>query len=91
LALSYLYHIHRVHEIKRKNAQASKKHSLKHTVSKHGRRERNRAEDFVHKLTTQIARMFNVHGFKISEGCSQEEEGTTETSQSKTGEQSFNI
>ncbi len=62
--LSYLYHIHRVHEIKRKNAQASKKHSLKHTVSKHGRREKNRAEDFVHKLTTQIARMFNVHGFE---------------------------
>ena len=63
--LSPLYHIHRVHEIKRKNAQASKKHSLKHTVSKHGRREKNRAEDFVHKLTTQIAKMFKcAHAFE---------------------------
>ncbi len=66
--LKYLYHIHRVHEIRRKRAQskASKKDSLKPIVSKHGRRERNRAEDFVHKLTTQLARIFpNVeHGFE---------------------------
>ena len=65
--LSHLYHIHRVHEIKRKKAQskASKKHSLKSVVTKHGRRERNRAEDLVHKLTTQIARMFKcAHAFE---------------------------
>ena len=66
--LRYLYHVHRVHEIKRKDAQskASKKPSLKPIVSRHGRRERNRARDFIHKLTTQLARMFpNVeHGFE---------------------------
>ena len=66
--LRYLYHIHRVHEIKRKSAQskASKKPSLKPIVSKHGRREKTRAKDFVHKLTTQLARKFPnaVHGFE---------------------------
>ncbi|MHC1636356.1 MAG: RNA-guided endonuclease InsQ/TnpB family protein, partial [Candidatus Methanospirareceae archaeon] len=63
--LSHLYHIHRVHEIKRGRAQkgASKKASL--VVSKHGRRERNRARDFVHKLTTRLAREFEgVHAFE---------------------------
>ena len=66
--LRHLYHIHRVHEIKRERAQskASKKSSLKSIVSKHGRRERNRAKDFIHKLTTQLSKMFpNVmHGFE---------------------------
>lgn len=66
--LRRLYHIHRVHEIKRKKAQsiASKKHSINSKVSKHGRRERNRAKDFIHKLTTQLTRIFPnaVHGFE---------------------------
>ena len=66
--LRQLYHIHRVHEIKRKRAQskASKKPSLKPVISKHGQRERNRARDFVHKLTTELARMFPdaEHGFE---------------------------
>jgi len=52
--LSRLYHIHRVHEVKRRKTQrrAVKKPSLKHVVSRHGEREINRARDFVHKLTT---------------------------------------
>ena len=66
--LKYLYHIHRVHEIKRKKAQskASKTPSLKPIVSKHGKRERNRVRDFIHKLTTQLARTFlnTEHGFE---------------------------
>jgi len=66
--LRQLYHIHRVHEIKRKKAQskASKKTSLKSVVSRHGRREKNRARDFVHKLTTKLAREFSntIHGFE---------------------------
>ncbi|OYT30508.1 MAG: transposase [Thermofilum sp. ex4484_82] len=66
--LRHLYHIHRVHEIKRKKAQskASKKTSLKSIVSKHGRRERNRAKDFIHKLTTQLVRILPnaTHGFE---------------------------
>ena len=66
--LGHLYHIHRVHEVKMKKAQskASKKPSLKPVVSKHGRRERSRAKDFVHKLTTELARLFPnaKHGFE---------------------------
>ena len=66
--LGYLYHVHRVHEIKRKNAQskASKKPALKPIVSKHGGREKNKARDFIHKLTTQLARTFpnTEHGFE---------------------------
>jgi len=66
--LKQLYHIHRVHEIKRKRAQskASKKHSLKSLVSRHGGRERNRARNFIHKLTTQLAKVLpnTKHGFE---------------------------
>ncbi|MHA1607477.1 MAG: zinc ribbon domain-containing protein [Candidatus Freyarchaeota archaeon] len=66
--LKYLYHIHRVHEIKRKKVQsiASKKHSLKSLVSRHGKREKNRVKDFIHKLTTELTKIFpNVeHGFE---------------------------
>jgi len=66
--LSELYHIHRVHEIKRKRAQsiASKKNTVNDRVTKHGERERNRAKDFVHKLTTMLTRLFPnaVHGFE---------------------------
>jgi len=63
-----LYHIHRVHEIKRKKAQsiASKKHSVKLIVTRHGEREKSRAKDFVHKLTTELANKFPdaIHGFE---------------------------
>jgi len=66
--LSRLYHIHRVHEIKRKIAQsvASKKNTVKDRVTKHGEREKNRAKDFVHKLTTALAKLFPnaIHGFE---------------------------
>ncbi|MHA1607531.1 MAG: RNA-guided endonuclease InsQ/TnpB family protein, partial [Candidatus Freyarchaeota archaeon] len=66
--LKDLYHIHRVHEVKRKNVQsrASKKLSLKPLVSRHGRREKNRAKDFIHKLTTELAKVFPSveHGFE---------------------------
>ncbi len=66
--LRELYHIHRVHEVKRKRAQSktSKKPSFKTIVSKHGKREKNRAKDFIHKLTTQLSRAFPkaLHGFE---------------------------
>jgi len=66
--LSELYHIHRAHEIKRRKAQsvASKKNSVRLIVTNHGCRERNRAKDFVHKLTTELARIFPnaIHGFE---------------------------
>jgi len=66
--LSKLYHIHRVHEIKRQVAQsvASKKNTVKERVTRHGERERNRAKDYIHKLTTMLTRLFPnaVHGFE---------------------------
>ncbi len=66
--LGKLYHIHRVHEIRRKKAQsiASKKHSVKLKASRHGKREGNRARDYVHKLTTWLAEAFPnaLHGFE---------------------------
>jgi len=66
--LSKLYHIHRVHEIKRKRAQsvASTKNSVNERVSRHGERERNRAKDYVHRLTNALTRIFPsaVHGFE---------------------------
>jgi len=38
-------------------------------VSKHGRRESNRANDFIHKLTTYLAKAFPnaLHGFESLE------------------------
>jgi len=66
--LTKLFHIHRVYEIKRKRLQslASKKHSIRSILAKYSRRERNRAKDFVHKLTKEISREFKnyVHGFE---------------------------
>jgi len=66
--LNKLYHIHRVHEIKRKKTQsiAAKKPSVELVVTRHGERERNRARDFIHKLTTMLTRIFpnTVHGFE---------------------------
>jgi putative transposase len=66
--LTELFHIHRVYEIKRQRIQqrASRKPSLRKVLAKYSRRERNRANDFVHKLTTFIASEFKnyVHGFE---------------------------
>jgi putative transposase len=58
--LRELYHIHRVYELKRKRLQllASRKPSLRRALQKYSRRERNRAKDLVHKLTTELARRF---------------------------------
>ena len=66
--LTKLFHIHRVYEIKRRRFQqkASKKPSLRKVLAKYSRRERNRSKDYIHKLTTSIAREFEgyVHGFE---------------------------
>jgi putative transposase len=66
--LTKLFHIHRVYEIKMKGLQqrASKKPSLRKVLAKYSRRERNRANDYIHKLTTYITSEFDgfVHGFE---------------------------
>ncbi|MEM1984903.1 MAG: transposase [Candidatus Korarchaeum sp.] len=66
--LGKLFHIHRVYELKRKRLQAKalKKPSLKRILAKYSRRERNRAKDFVHKLTTSLSRKYRsyIHGFE---------------------------
>jgi len=66
--LTKLFHIHRVYELKRKRLQqkASKKPSLRKVLAKYSKRERNRAKDYIHKLTTFIARGFKgyTHGFE---------------------------
>jgi putative transposase len=66
--LTILFHIHRVYEIKRKRLQqkASKKPSLRKVLAKYSKREKNRAEDFIHKLTTHMVRKFEgyIHGFE---------------------------
>ena len=66
--LTRLFHIHRVYEVKRRRLQqkASKKPSLRKVLTKYSRRERNRANDYIHKLTTSITREFDgiVHGFE---------------------------
>ena len=57
--LKKLYHIHRVYEIKRQKAQSLSRFKPKTSerlLQKYSRREKNRARDFVHKLTTTIAR-----------------------------------
>ena len=54
-----LYHIHRVYEIKRRKIQKLAGHKPKtaeRLMEKYSRRERSRAGDFMHKLTTEIAR-----------------------------------
>jgi len=54
-----LYHIHRVYEVKRKRIQKLSKIKPKTSetlLKKYSNREKNRAKDFVHKLTTKIAR-----------------------------------
>jgi len=66
--LTKLFHIHRVYELKRQRLQqkASKKPSLRRVLAKYSKRERNRAKDYIHKLTTFIARGFKgyTHGFE---------------------------
>jgi putative transposase len=66
--LTKLFHIHRVYEIKRKKLQqkASKKPSLRRALVKYSKREKNRAKDFIHKLTTFMTRKFKdyTHGFE---------------------------
>ncbi|MEM1674823.1 MAG: transposase [Candidatus Bathyarchaeia archaeon] len=69
--LTELFHIHRVYELKRRRLQekASKKPSLRRVLAKYSRRERNRARDFIHKLTTFLSREYEgyIHGFEILE------------------------
>jgi len=66
--LTRLFHIHRVYEMKRGRIQrkASKKPSLRRVLTKYSKREKDRAEDFIHKLTTSITRKFKgyIHGFE---------------------------
>jgi len=53
-----LYHIHRTYEIKRKRMQElskTKPKTSKGLLEKYAGREKNRARDFMHKLTTSIA------------------------------------
>ncbi|MBO3801693.1 MAG: transposase [Candidatus Brockarchaeota archaeon] len=57
--LKELYHIHRVCENKRRRIQRLsrlKPETSKRLLEKYSKREKNRAKDFMHKLTTQIAR-----------------------------------
>jgi putative transposase len=66
--LTRLFHIHRVYEIKRRRLQqeASKKSSFRRVLAKYSKREKDRTEDFIHKLTTSIAGRFKgyIHGFE---------------------------
>ncbi len=57
--LRELYHIHRVYEEKRKRIQKlsrTKPKTAKKLMQKYSKRERNRAMDLMHKVTTTIAR-----------------------------------
>ena len=57
--LRQLYHIHRVYEIKGRKIQQLAGHkpkTAKKLMKKYSRRERSRARDFMHKLTTEITR-----------------------------------
>ncbi|MEM1769808.1 MAG: transposase [Nitrososphaerota archaeon] len=66
--LRKLYHIHRVYELKRQRLQslASKKPSVKKILKKYSMRERDRAKDFLHKLTTEISKKYAnyIHVFE---------------------------
>ncbi|MEM0219333.1 MAG: transposase [Thermoproteota archaeon] len=56
--LKELYHIHRTYETKRQRIQKLsrlKPETSKRLLEKYSKREKNRAKDFMHKLTTQIA------------------------------------
>jgi putative transposase len=66
--LTKLFHIHRVYEIKRSRLQqiTSKKSSLRKVLDKYSKREKNRTEDLLHKITTHITDEFKgyIHGFE---------------------------
>ena len=66
--LRKLYHIHRVHELKRKRLQSltSKKPSVKKILKEYSMRERNRVKDLLHKLTTEISKKYTdyLHVFE---------------------------
>jgi len=66
--LTGLFHTHRVYELKRKRLQslASKKPSLRRILTKYSNREKNKVRDFLHKLTTFLAKEFkeHIHGFE---------------------------
>ncbi|MEB2793191.1 MAG: IS200/IS605 family accessory protein TnpB-related protein [Caldisphaeraceae archaeon] len=68
VGLSKLYHIHRIYEVKRKNVQnlSTRKKSVEGRVKRYGERERNRSNDFLHKLTTELAKAFPnaIQGFE---------------------------
>ncbi|GBC73526.1 hypothetical protein HRbin04_00929 [archaeon HR04] len=65
--LTRLFHIHRIYELKRKRLQrlTSRKPLLK-AILKYSKREKNRSKDFIHKLTTFLAKKFKgyAHGFE---------------------------
>ena len=57
--LKGLYHIHRVYKEKRRKIQKlskTKPKTAKKLMKKYSKRERNRARDLMHKITTTIAR-----------------------------------
>jgi len=63
--LRELYHIHRVYELKRQRIQKLSKYKPKTSrrlMEKYSEREKNRAKDFLHKLTTKIARKLKESG-----------------------------
>ena len=56
--LRELYHVHRVYEIKRQRIQKLPKFkpkTAKRPMRKYSKREKDRAKDFMHKLTAEIA------------------------------------
>ena len=64
--LRELYHIHRVYEEKRRRIQRlskTKPKTAKKLLRKYSRRERNRVRNFMHKLTTTIARMLSARKY----------------------------
>ena len=63
--LKKLYHVHRVYEIKRRKVQKLSKFkpkTSKRLLRKYLGREKNRAKDFIHKLTTEMARRLKESG-----------------------------
>ena len=62
--ISYLYHIHRVYEIKRRRIQKKlhkKQKLMRRLLRKYSKRESSRVNDYLHKLTTFIVREFNEY------------------------------
>ncbi|RLE90902.1 MAG: transposase [Thermoprotei archaeon] len=62
--ISYLHHVHRVYEIKRRKIQKKlhrKQRLMRRLLRKYSRRESNRVNDYLHKLTSFIVREFNEY------------------------------